>query len=111
MPVDHSPLVIKTTITVADIALSIWWRFLLPCQLYFAYHHEVLQTAFGWTDFHLHQFVVGGLVVGAPEFDEDGERKILEATEIALCGSRFLSLSKSSHPVRIRPRQFLAPPD
>jgi hypothetical protein len=82
MPADHNPLVIKATITIADIEPPIWRRLLLPCELNFAQLHEVIQAAFGWTDSHLHQFVVGGIFVGAPEFDED--RKILEATEIAL---------------------------
>jgi hypothetical protein len=29
--------------------------------------HEVLQIAFGWTDWHLHQFVVDGIAYGAPD--------------------------------------------
>ena len=82
MSADHNPLVIKTTITIADIEPAIWRRLLLPRGLNFAQLHEVIQAAFGWTDSHLHQFVVGGLVIGAPEVDQ--ERKILEATEIAL---------------------------
>jgi hypothetical protein len=82
MSADHNLLVIKTTITIADIEPPIWRRLLLPRELNFAQLHEVIQAAFGWTDSHLHQFVVGGLVVGAPEVDRD--RKILEATEIAL---------------------------
>jgi hypothetical protein len=97
MAVDHSPLVIKTTITIADIEPLIWRRIMLPRELNFAQLHEVIQAAFGWTDSHLHQFVVGGLVVGALEFDEDqlGERKILEATEIAL---RDLDFYHFPHP-------------
>jgi hypothetical protein len=71
MPADHNPLVIKATITIADIEPPIWRRLLLPCELNFAQLHEVIQAAFGWTDSHLHQFVVGGIFVGAPEFDED----------------------------------------
>lgn len=38
----------------------------LSRELNFAQLHEVLQAAFGWTDSHLHQFVLGGVVVGAP---------------------------------------------
>ena len=59
---------------------------MLPRDLNFAQLHEIIQAAFGWTDSHLHQFIVGGLVVGAPEFDEDGliDRQILEATEVFL---------------------------
>jgi len=86
MPTDHNPFVIKAPIKIADIEPPIWRRLLLPRELNFAQLHKVIQAAFGWTDSHLHQFVVGGLVVGAPEFDEEelGNRKILEATEIAL---------------------------
>jgi Fe-S-cluster formation regulator IscX/YfhJ len=94
MPADHHPFVIKTTITIADIEPPIWRRILLPRELNFAQLHEVIQAAFGWTDSHLHHFVVGGLVVGAPEFDEDelSNRKILEATEIALRDLDFYHL-------------------
>jgi hypothetical protein len=30
----------------------------------------LLQASLGWSDSHLHQFIVGGLVFGAPEFDD-----------------------------------------
>lgn len=33
--------------------------------------HEVLQASFG-IDSHLHQFNIGGIIYGAPEFDDDG---------------------------------------
>jgi hypothetical protein len=48
--------------------------------------HEVLQATFGWTDSHLHQFDIGGLTYGAPEFDQDGwsDRQIFEASSVRL---------------------------
>lgn len=58
----------------------------LSRDLNFAQLHEVLQAAFGWTDSHLHQFVLGGLVVGAPDLlseDDEGPR-VFEATNITL---------------------------
>ena len=63
----------------------------LPRDLNFAQLHEVLQAAFGWTDSHLHQFIVGGLVIGAPEFLEDGADgpRVIEATEVHLRDLRF----------------------
>ena len=43
-----------------------------PRDLNFAQLHEVLQATFGWTDSHFHQYIVGGLVIGAPEdLEED----------------------------------------
>jgi hypothetical protein len=67
-PPTTTPFVIKAPITIADIEPPIWRRLLLPRELNFAQFHKVIQAAFGWTDSHLHQFVVGGLVGGAPEF-------------------------------------------
>jgi hypothetical protein len=76
----------QVTITIADIEPAIWRRLLLPQDLNFAQLHEVIQAAFGWTDSHLHHFIVGGLVVGAPEFDEDGfnKRRTFNASEVFL---------------------------
>lgn len=53
--------------------------------------HEVLQAAIGWTDSHLHQFIVGGLVVGAPEYLEEDAygRRVIEATDVHLRDLRF----------------------
>lgn len=63
-----------------------------PRDLNFAQLHEVIQAAFGWTNSHLHQFVVGGLIVGAPEFDEDGisDRQTFEATRVFLRDLDFM---------------------
>lgn len=63
----------------------------LPRDLNFAQLHEVLQAAFGWTDSHLHHFIVGGLVVGAPEcLEEDAYGpRVIEATEAHLRDLRF----------------------
>ena len=76
----------QVTITIADIEPAIWRRLLLPEDLNFAQLHEVIQAAFGWTDSHLHHFIVGGLVVGAPEFDDDGynRHQTFNASEVFL---------------------------
>jgi hypothetical protein len=76
----------QVTITIADIEPPIWRRLLLPEDLNFAQLHHIIQAAFGWTDSHLHRFIVGGLVVGAPEFDEDGfnPHQTFEASTIHL---------------------------
>lgn len=70
---------------------------MLPEDLNFAQLHEVIQVAFGWTDSHLHQFVIGGLVVGAPEFDDNGynRHRTFNASEVFL---RDLVLDDLSEP-------------
>ncbi len=89
------PFVIQARITIQDIAPPIWRRFILPLDLNLAQLHEVIQAAFDWTDSHLHQFIIGGLVYGAPEFDEDypDERKTFKATEVRLGDFEFVHIS------------------
>jgi hypothetical protein len=85
-PFDPDAFVIAADVHILDIEPKISRSLELPVDLNFAQLHEVLQAAFGWTDSHLHQFNIGGLIVGAPEFDEDGlsDHRTFEATEIRL---------------------------
>jgi hypothetical protein len=55
-------MVMQTSITIQDIEPPIWRRILLPLELDLAQRHEVIQAALGWTDSHLHRFIIGGLV-------------------------------------------------
>ena len=59
-------------ITLQAIRPPIWRRVQVPGTMRLADLHEVIQTVFGWTDTHLHQFSINGRVYGQPEdFDED----------------------------------------
>ena len=68
-PFDPDSTIISADVHIVDIEPRISRVLELPVKLTFAGLHEVLQAAFGWTDSHLHQFNVGGLTIGAPEFD------------------------------------------
>jgi len=85
-PFDPDAFIIRADTHIKDIQPRIFRSLELPVSLNFAQLHEVLQAAFGWTDSHLHQFIVGGLTVGAPEFigDFSPDFRTLEATEIRL---------------------------
>lgn len=78
--------VVQAKITIQRIDPPIWRQLLLPLALNLAGLHEIIQAAFGWTDSHLHQFIIGGLIYGAPEFDEDGQstHATFEATDVLL---------------------------
>jgi hypothetical protein len=80
-------IVIQADIDIVDIHPVISRRFELPGDLNLAQLHEVIQASFGWTDSHLHQFDIGGLTYGAPEFDEGewSNRRTFEASEVRLC--------------------------
>lgn len=57
-----------------EIEPSIWRRLLVRGGLTLAQLHEVIQTAMGWTNSHLHQFVVGAHSYSDPEFEIDDAR-------------------------------------
>lgn len=85
-PFDPDSCIVSADVHILGIEPRISRVLELPVKLNFAGLHEVLQAAFGWTDSHLHQFNVGGITIGAPEFDEDGlaDYRIYEATEFRL---------------------------
>lgn len=94
---DPYDYVIRLEAHIVGIEPTISRTLELSRDLNFAQLHEVLQATFGWTDSHLHQFNLGGLAVGAPEYIEDSFDcpKVLEATEIRL---RDLSFPYGAEP-------------
>jgi hypothetical protein len=65
-PAQTSDLLFQFKITLLDIKPAIWRRILVPdCTLDVL--HEYIQAAFGWWNYHLHQFEVEGVRYGPPE--------------------------------------------
>lgn len=83
---DPDATVIRADVHIVDIDPAIRRTLELPRDLNLAQFHEVLQASFGWTDSHLHLFNIGGLLYGAPEFDEDGlwDQRTFEASDVRL---------------------------
>lgn len=52
-----------------DVEPKIWRRVLVPGNLTLAQLHEVIQTAMGWTNSHLHEFIVGAHSYSDPDFE------------------------------------------
>lgn len=80
-------LIYQFKITLLDIKPAIWRRIQVPhCTL--ADLHEYIQAAFGWEDYHLHQFQIDGERYEPPpapddfEFDPD----IRDETQVVLSG-------------------------
>jgi hypothetical protein len=62
----NSGLLFQFKITLLDIKPAIWRRILVPdCTLDVL--HEYIQAAFGWWNYHLHQFEIDGVRYGPPE--------------------------------------------
>lgn len=58
-PAPPSPHRYRVRVDLDDARPPIWRRLELASDLTLADLHEVLQTAMGWTDSHLHQFLAG----------------------------------------------------
>lgn len=66
-------------VTLSHCKPPIWRRILVPGHLSLFKLHDVLQICLGWTDSHLHQFIIGKNYYVNPDFVEDlGLAKILD---------------------------------
>lgn len=63
--------VYQLKVTLLDTKPPIWRRVLVDGSGTLDHLHEVIQAAFGWWDYHLHEFEVGRTRYGVPDPDED----------------------------------------
>lgn len=71
MRLSPSGSVFQLKITLLGTAPSIWRRVLVDGSSTLDHVHEVIQAAFGWCNYHLHQFEVGEARYGVPDPDDD----------------------------------------
>lgn len=66
----------QMTVTLKGIRRPIWRRVQVAGGIRLSDFHDAIQTAFGWTDSHLHEFCIGGRTYGQPDdFDVDIENE------------------------------------
>jgi hypothetical protein len=78
VPKPPGQTVLQMRITLEEIRPVIWRRLLVPGGVRLPRLHQIFQAAMGWTDFHLHQFRVNGLVYGT-QIDDFPEEELDEA--------------------------------
>ncbi|PWK53975.1 plasmid pRiA4b ORF-3 family protein [Pleionea mediterranea] len=61
----------QITVTLNDVKPLIWRRVLIPSSVQLDALHATLQLALGWTNSHLHQFLISGKRYGIPDPDFD----------------------------------------
>jgi hypothetical protein len=61
----------RLKVTLVGTQPPIWRRVLVDGASTLDHVHEVIQAAFGWWNYHLHEFRVGGIEYGVPDPDED----------------------------------------
>ncbi len=88
--------VFQLKVTLRDTKPAVWRRVLVDGSSTLDHIHEMIQAAFGWWDYHLHDFEIDGSNYGIPDPDGDdwGVPTIDETgarlDSIAGPGSRFL---------------------
>jgi hypothetical protein len=77
-------LLYQFKITLLDIKPAIWRRIQVPdCTL--ADLHEYIQAAFGWENYHLHQFEIDGVQYSQPAPDgDDFDMDFEDETQVVL---------------------------
>jgi hypothetical protein len=71
-PIVEGPALFQLKIRLEEIEPTIWRRVLVSADTTLDRLHDVIQAAFGWWDYHLHQFHVDGTLyaIPDPEWDE-----------------------------------------
>jgi hypothetical protein len=64
------PAVFQLKITLKDSSPPIWRRVQVAADVTLAQLHHLIQLAFGWTDSHLHQFIIGNQYYSIPSPDD-----------------------------------------
>jgi len=58
-------------VALRDIEPAIWRRLRVPADVSLARLHDILQIAFGWTDSHLHDFLVGDVRISMLDIEDE----------------------------------------
>ncbi len=74
-------------IELLDITPTIWRRLIVPEKIKLPKLDRVIQSAFGWTNSHLHEFIIGGVEYAHPDPDWAEEPGHVYETEIVLLDS------------------------
>lgn len=61
------PEIYQIKVTLLGTSPPIWRRLLVPADVTLAQLHDVLQTAMGWDDGHMHEFSIGQRRIGRPD--------------------------------------------
>jgi Plasmid pRiA4b ORF-3-like protein len=83
MPTLPKQLTFQLRVELDDVAPTIWRQILVPTSARMSRLHDMIQATMGWTNSHLHTFVVGDTRYG-PCFDDYPEGEVDEQTVTVL---------------------------
>jgi len=81
------PTAVQIRVTLQEIEPPIWRRLIVPRTFHLGELHQVIQAAFGWWDYHLHEFQIGGLSFSDPDLVQpefEGDPHVYDEREVQL---------------------------
>lgn len=92
------PEIFQLKVTLLGTSPPIWRRLLVPAGLTLAQLHDVLQTAMGWQDCHMHEFRAGQRHFGQPNPDDqlmglppvENERTVRLSSVLGRVGAKII---------------------
>lgn len=76
--------VYQLKVTLQNIKPPVWRRVLVDAASTLDHVHEVIQAAFGWWNYHLHEFEVDGKSYGVPDPDDDWGTPTIDERRVRL---------------------------
>src|ERR1700726_3496011 len=71
-------------IELLDVVPTVWRRLIVPEAIKLPKLHLIFQAALGWTNSHLHEFVIGGVRYSEPDPDFDEELQHVDERKVVL---------------------------
>src|ERR1700677_4117337 len=71
-------------IELLDVVPTIWRRLVVPSTIKLPKLHQVFQAALGWTNSHLHEFVINGVRYSNPDPDFDDDSGQVDEQDVLL---------------------------
>jgi hypothetical protein len=88
MPNRAAPTEIKLSwqlkIELLDVRPTVWRRLIVPETIKLPKLDRAIQAAFGWTNSHLHEFIIGGVEYAYPDPDCAEELEHVDETRVVL---------------------------
>ncbi len=73
---------LKLRVELLHIEPHVWRRVIVPETVSLAKLHEILQAAMGWTDTHLHEYVIARERYGTPDPDWPSTEPVLDERRV-----------------------------
>lgn len=95
-PTSRPGAVFQLKVTLKGTKPPVWRRVLVDGSSTLDHVHDVIQAAFGWWNYHLHDFEIDGTNYGVPDPDDDDlglptiDESAVRLDSVAGHGSRFL---------------------